>query len=192
MPTFRFASRLLVLLALALLAACATGPTIHTETSHSVDMGSYRSFAFLSPLATDHGGSESKLSKRLKAATVRNLEAKGYVYSETDPDLLVNFYANIAVKMDVYSSPTAPLGPGYYAYRQGYYDGLGTEIETRNYREGTLTIDLVDADRKAVAWQGQIEGEVNPEVSKSPGQRVDDVVEAIIAKLPARQHGTER
>jgi hypothetical protein len=38
-----------------------------------------------------------------------------------------------------------------------------------------------------VAWQGQAEGEIDPMASKTPGQRVDEVVAAIIAKLPAAQ-----
>jgi hypothetical protein len=176
----------LLLLAIALLAACASGPTIRTETNPSVDLSSYRSFAFFSPLATDKAGYESTLTTRLKSATRRSLEAKGYTYSEKDPDLLVNFYANVEARQEIRTYNTAPVGYGYYGYRYGLYGGWGTEVQTVNYKEGTLTIDLVDAQKKLLAWQGQAEGRVSRKVSKDPGPRIDEVVGEIIAGMPAR------
>ncbi len=187
----RVAMRLLALLAFALLAACASsGPKVSGGANPSLDLAQYRTFAFHSPLATDRGGSETAMTKRLKQATRRNLEAKGYVYAETDPDLLVSFFANIEAKSEIHSTASAPVGYGYYSYygyASGYYDGWASlSSSVKNYREGTLTIDLVDADKKVVAWQGQVEGEIDPIQSKTPGQRVDNAVAGILAKLPAR------
>lgn len=183
----RSTSCLLVMMALVLLAACASGPTIRTEANPSVSLSSYRSFAFFSPLATDNAGYETTLTTRLKDATRRNLEAKGYVYAEADPDLLVNFFVNIEARQEVRTYNTAPVGYGYYGYRFGYYGAWGgTEIQTVNYKEGTLTIDLVDAERKLLAWQGQAEGRVPRNAGKDPGARVDAVVTEILAGLPAR------
>ncbi len=185
----RLASRLLVLMAFALLVACAAGGAkVRSDTNPDTELSQYRTFAFFSPLATDRGGSETALSKRLKQATRRNLEAKGYVYSESEPDMLVNFYANLEPSQVVHSTASAPVGYGYYNYRAGYYNGWASiHSSVENYREGTLTIDLVDPGKKVVAWQGQAEGEIDPMASKTPGQRVDEVVAAIIARLPAAQ-----
>lgn len=185
----RLAARLLVLMAFAFLVACAAGGAkVRSDTNPDAQLSQYRTFAFFSPLATDHDGSETVLSKRLKQATRRNLEAKGYVYTDSEPDMLVNFFANIEAKQEIHSTASAPVGYGYYSYRAGYYNGwASTGSSVENYREGTLTIDLVDPGKKVVAWQGQAEGEIDPLASKTPGQRVDDVVEAIIAKLPAAQ-----
>lgn len=187
----RLASRLLVLLAFALLAACAaSGPKVSSDANPSLDLGQYRTFGFHSPLGTDRGGSETSLTKRLKQATRRNLEAKGYVFAESNPELLVNFFSHSEVKQEIHSTASAPLGYGYYSYygySSGYYDGWASiHSSTETTREGTLTIDLVDAGKKVVAWQGQIEGEIDPIQSKTPGQRVDNAVAAIIARLPAR------
>lgn len=129
------------------------------------------------------------MSKRLKQATRRNLEAKGYVHAESEADLLVNFFANIEARQEIHSTASAPVGCGYYTYQgysSGHYDGWASiHSSTENYREGTLTIDLVDRDKKVVAWQGQVEGEIDPLQSKTPGQRVDHAVAGTIAKLPA-------
>lgn len=186
----RFTLHALVLLGSAMLAACATGPTIRSQTNPSADPSAYETFAFFSPLATDRAGYESVLTARLKDATRRNLEAKGYVYSESNPDLLVNFFANIEDRQEIRATPGAPIG--YYGYRSGLYGGWGgyygarsTEIETVNYKAGTLTIDLVDPAAKVLVWQGQAEGRVSSKARKNPGPAIDAVVAEIIGTLPA-------
>ena len=185
---FRLAARVLIVAGCAVLAACASGPTIRGQTNPSVNLADYQTFAFFSPLATDSAGYESVLTSRLKDASRRNLEAKGYVYSESNPDLLVNFYANIEDKQEIRSYSTGPtMGMGYYGYRSGLYGGWGgTEIETVNYKEGTLTIDVVDPAKKVLVWQGQAEGRVSKEARKNPGPRIDAAVAEIIATMPAR------
>ena len=183
----RCVAGLLVLLGCALLAACASGPTIHTQSNPSVNLAAYQTFGFFSPLATDKDGYESMLSARLKAATRKALEAKGYVYDESSPDLRINFFANIEDRQDIRAYPTAPPMGGYYGYRRGFYSGFNTtEIETVNYKAGTLTIDLVDPEQRVVAWQGQAEGRVSSKARKNPGPAIDAVVAEILAPLPAR------
>jgi hypothetical protein len=174
------------------LAACATGPTIRSDANPTVNLSSYETFAFFSPLATDRAGYESMLTARLKDATRRNLETKGYVYVESDPDLLVNFFVNIEDRQEIRSYPAAPtMSPGYYGYRGGFYSGWGgyyggNEIETINYKAGTLTIDLVDPTNKILVWQGQAEGRVSSKARKDPGSAIDAVVTGIIEQLPSR------
>jgi len=189
---FRFALPALTLFGCAMLSACATGPTIRSQTNPAADPSAYQTFAFFSPLATDHAGYESVLTARLKDATRRNLETKGFVYSESNPDLLVNFFVNI---QDVQEIRTVPGSPtiGYYGYRRdlyggwgGYYGGRATEIETVNYKAGTLTIDLVDPAARVIIWQGQAEGRVSSKARKNPGPAIDAVVAEIIGTLPAR------
>ena len=64
-------------------------------------------------------------------------------------------------KTEIRSSPNMSAGYGYYGYRAGMYgawSGYPYDVETTNYRQGTLTIDVVDAGRKALVWQGVAEG----------------------------------
>jgi hypothetical protein len=184
----------LLLMGSALLSACASGPTIRSEQNPGKSLDDYQTFGFFSPLATDKAGYESVLTARLKDATRRNLQAKGFVYSESNPDLLVNFFANFEDRQEVraYSAPPPPRS--YYGYRTGYYAGWGgyyggmgtTEIQTINYTAGTLTIDLVDPAEKVLVWQGQAEGRVKDKTRQNPGPAIDAVVAEIIATLPAR------
>lgn len=185
---FRQASRLTILAGCAALAACASGPEIRSDMNPSARFSEYTTFAFFSPLATDKAGYESVLTGRLKDATRRAMEAKGYVYFEANPDLLLNFYANIQDKQEIHTYSTGPaVGYGYYGYRYGYYGAWGgTEVQTVNYKQGTLTIDLVDAKQKVLAWNGTAEGRVSKEARQNPGPAIDAVVAEIMAPLPPR------
>jgi hypothetical protein len=75
------------------LAACAKGPDISADFDHSADFSSYKTFGYASPLGTEVDGYSTVITQALKAATRREMEARGYRLAESDPDLLVNFSA---------------------------------------------------------------------------------------------------
>jgi uncharacterized lipoprotein YajG len=86
------------LAATLLASACENTPTIRRDTNPAATFStfsSYKTFGFLSPLATDKFPYESLLTQHLKDATRQAMESKGYVFSTSAPDLLLNFYVNI-------------------------------------------------------------------------------------------------
>jgi hypothetical protein len=177
-------------MATVLISACASAPAIHRETNPAATFSSYKTFGFFSPLATDKAAYESLFSQHLKDATRRAMESKGYVFSTSAPDLLLNFYVNVQDKQEVRSTPAsvgyAGYRGGYYGYRGGYYRGFNTvTIETVNYKQGTLSIDLVDAKQKALAWTATAEGRVSYDAVKNPGPAVDTLVTNMMTPLPA-------
>jgi hypothetical protein len=177
--------RAALLATLLAVAGCATGPEIRQDTNPTAEFARYRTFAYFSPLATDRAGYETVFTTRLKDATRRAMEAKGYVYDEAKPDLLINFFANVQEKQEVRTTPVPTGYYGYYGYRRGYYGGFGMyAVDTYTYREGTLTIDLVEARRKLLAWQGTAEGTVSEEARKNPGPAIDAAVGQIMAAVP--------
>src|SRR5271169_4033530 len=94
--------------AAVLIAACAPTPTIYRETNPDATFSSYKTFAFLSPVATDKFPYESLLTQHLKDATRHAMESKGYVFTSGTPDLLLNFYVNLQDKQDVRAIPGPP------------------------------------------------------------------------------------
>jgi hypothetical protein len=181
MSHIRFSLAFLLLL---LLGGCATTPLdVRSHVNPDADFSHYRSFAFFSPLGTDREGYGSILSRHLRKATRQALEARGYRYAETMPDLLVNFNANIVDRTDVVSFP----GTGYYGYRRGWY-GLwgGYDTTTIQYREGTLNIDLVDARQKQLVWEGIAEGRVTEHARRNLEATVQSAVEGIFRRYPHR------
>jgi hypothetical protein len=145
------------------------------------DLRVYRTFAFFEPVAVENSQYSTLISTRLKQATRAQLERIGFRYTEDAPDLRVNFFLKVVNKQEVRSS-----GSGYYSYRSSYYGTWSgyPYVETVDYREGTLSIDLVDAKRKQLVWQGIAEGEVQDEAMKDPGPAVDRVVTLIFSNFP--------
>jgi hypothetical protein len=66
----------------------------------------------------------------------------------------VNFNASITQQTRVYSAPM-PFYGGYYGYGYGYYGAWAlTSLTSTSTYEGTLKIDIVDAKRKQLVWEG--------------------------------------
>lgn len=175
-----------VVLATLLLSACASGPSIFSNADPTANLGGFRTYGFISPLGTDGPEYTSLLSQLLKAATARELEARGYTPSD-NPDLLVNFHVESKEKISSTSVPRGPAFGGYYGWRSGYYGtwgGYSTEIT--QYTEGTLTVDLVDAARKQLVWEGTAVGRVRERDRENVQAAVDAVVPLIFANFPGQ------
>lgn len=175
------------LVIVGLLSACSSGPTIRSDYDHSADFAQYRSFGFMSPLGTDKAGYSTLLTERLKTATRGQMEMRGYTYTEQSPDLLINFNAKLQEKTQV--TPAAPIGP-YYGYRAGFYGGWpgyawGNDVY--QYTEGTLNIDLIDAKRKQLVWEGVSVGVINDKEAATSSQNVEASVAQIFQKYPFRE-----
>jgi hypothetical protein len=167
-----------------LLAACAaTGPEIRYDRAPDADIAAARTFAFLEPLGTDRDGYDTLLSQRLKIAARRELELRGYRYVEEDPDLLVNFGASLDERLRVSPGPSTSVG--YYSYRRGFYTGwLGYEDRVESYREGTLTIDVVDAETMRMVWEGAAVGRVTEKTLENAATATETAVRDILRGFP--------
>ena len=82
-----------------------------------------------------------------------------------------------------YGYPYA-YGYGYYGYRGGLYSG--PEVQTVRYKVGTANIDVVDAKRKVVVWEGIAEQELTGEIMQNPQPAIDNVVAKMFTQFPGR------
>jgi hypothetical protein len=169
------------------LSGCATGPDVHADYDKSVDFTAYKTFGYVSPLGTDRNGYQSIVSQHLKAATKRELEARGMRYDESSPQLLVNFSGKLSDKMrvDTYAAPMT-MNP-YYGYRGGYYSSwpmYANEQRVTSYTEGTLNIDVIDAKRKQLVWEGTAVDAVTQKTLENIQPAIDAFVVATFKKYP--------
>jgi len=181
-------ARLALLLLIALLAGCATGPRITTDTDPSADFSRYGTFAFYEPLAVETKGYATPASQRMKSAARREMEARGYVYDEARPDLLVNINAYINERQDVISTPQVQYRT-YYSYRFNTYLTSAYFVDRTdvyNYTEGTLNIDLVDAAAKQLVWAGIAVGRMANTKPDQRNARIDSTITEIFAQYPHR------
>jgi hypothetical protein len=87
---------LALIVSLLMLSGCVTHPDVRVDFDRSTDFTHYQSFGFVGPLGTDRGGYQSIVSQHLKAATQRQLEARGLHLDTVAPQLLINFYAQLS------------------------------------------------------------------------------------------------
>lgn len=171
-----------------LLAACAsTGPEIRVNRDQSADFGRYHTFGFPAETGTDRGGYSTLLTSYFKTAVTREMRARGYEFSETNPDLLVNFFVNVRHESD--TRPQLGMGYGYYGYRYGLYTAwplYDVQGETVHYRVGTANIDIVDAAKKQLLWEGVAEGQLRDQDMDNPQPVVDKVVTQVMARFSGR------
>jgi len=173
--------------ALAVMAGCTSPAKIFINENPAADIASYKTYNYQSRLGTDErDGYRSILSNYLIAATDKALQTRGYARSD-DPDMIVNFFVATEEKVRTTSTPSAPMPMGYYGYRGGYYGAYGgyNTYETRvtQYTEGTLNIDLVDADKKELAWEGVTVGKITDEVRENLELVVNTAVADVLAKF---------
>ena len=69
-----------------LLVACSNAPIVRSDYDPRADFSAYRSFAFMEPLGTDRAGYTTLLTERLKRAVALQMESRGYIYQEKNPD----------------------------------------------------------------------------------------------------------
>ena len=98
------------LLGLLAMTGCASGPTIRSNADPGVDFARFQTFNFMQPLSTDREGYQSFISRDLMAAAERELVALGLRRTDTNPDLLVNFSANLDQRLRVTQTPQSSVG----------------------------------------------------------------------------------
>ncbi|MGI5308400.1 DUF4136 domain-containing protein [Rheinheimera sp. WS51] len=169
------------------LAACSSGPQVRSDSVSNTNFTSYKTFGFIEQLATDKAGYTTIVTQNFKAAISKEMALAGYEYSEQNPDLLVNFNSNIENRTEVRSMPSASISYGYYNYRRGIYAGFPlytTEVDTVNYKVGTVNIDIVDAAKKQLIWEGVAEGTLRKSDLNQPKKAVNKVVNLIMQQYP--------
>ena len=173
----------------ALVTGCASGPEFRADFDRSADFFGYRTYAFVNPLGTDRKGYSSLITNHFKTAVAREMEARGYTPVQSNPDLLVNFSASAQDRTDVQATPSMSMSMGYYGYRGGMYGTYpmygGTDVQTIRYKYGTANVDVVDAKRNQLVWEGVVEGKLTDEFLQDPGPRISEVVTEIFTRYPA-------
>jgi len=186
---------------LLLLAACATGPSVQVMADPKADFGRYRTFGFASPLGTDRNGYQSQVSAALVAATRREMEARGFVFAASNPQLIVNFNAALADRMRVTTTSEPVMGAGmamgrgmgfgtgYYGYRGGLYSPFPVyrdRTDVSQYKEGTLNVDVADATARTLVWEGIVTQKLTDTAYRDLGPTIDTAVTAAFARFPVK------
>lgn len=171
------------------LGGCANSPEVRASSDPYANFSSYQTFGFVSPLGTDRSGYQTLISQQIKAAVQTQLEARGMRLVENAPQLLVNFNASITDKTQISHVPVqvqTPFSAGYYGgsyygYRNGFYSAWPLYVDQTvisTYKEGTLNIDIIDAARKQLVWEGRV---TDDDVTRKERTNIQESINAAVA-----------
>lgn len=164
----------------ALLTSCAT-VNVKTDYDTKANFKAYKSFGFLKP-AIDKVEISDLDKKRILRAIDLQLQAKGFNKSTT-PDLLVSINTKAEKNVQVYQNFGFGYGWGWWS--PFWWGGPGFNgVSTYETVDGVLFIDLIDAKKKELVWQGIGKA---PLVEGGPiekEKRINEIVTAILAKYP--------
>ena len=174
MKTIKF----LPLLFLFVLASCSS-VRVASDFDKNADFNQYKTYAFFKS-GIDKVEISDLDKRRILTSIDRELAAKGFTKSE-NPDILVNIFTKSRQQVDV-TQFNAGWGYGWgWGWNPWMWGGRNTTVSTST--EGTLYIDLVDAKKKELVWQGEGVG-VLTQNSKKKEERILEFVQKILATYP--------
>jgi len=154
------------------------GPSIKVGYDYDTDKNftSFRTFDFLTH--PDNSQMNELALKRVKQALTRELSPKGMAPSTENPDLLIAIHTNVRTKVQIasYGYYYAPYTVYWSSY--GYYGAYN--IETREFKKGTLVLDFIDSKSKQMVWRGVGEGAL-PDVPRS--DQIDKIVNKVVKEI---------
>jgi len=170
------------------LAGCATSaPDIQIEYDRAADFNDFETYAFVKEPGTERAGYSGSITTYFQEAISHEMAVRGYCYSQDDPDLLINFFADAREFSHIQPRPNAWVSYGYYGYRFGMYHAwpaYGQEQTTVRYRVGTANIDVVDARRRQLIWEGVAKGRLTHSAANDPRSTINLLVAELFAHYP--------
>jgi hypothetical protein len=166
------------------LAGCASGPTIRSNVDPGADFARFQTFNFMQPLSTDREGYQTFISRDLMAAAERELVARGLKRSETSPDLLLNFSANLDQRLRVTQTPQSSMG-AFGSHRRGFYSTWPSyRTDVQQYTNGTLAVDVIDASRMQLVWEGVAVHRITQSRADNIGPVIDQAMREMFDRFP--------
>lgn len=169
--------RIIPLLLLVIMGSCSS-VQVASDYDKNVDYSQFKTFAFYKS-GVDKVEISDLDKKRILRAIEEQLLAKGFTKSE-NPDLLVNIFTKSRQEVNV-NQFNAGWGYGWgYGWNPW---GFGGNTSVTTTTEGTLFIDLINAKKKELVWQGEGSGTLTKNTEKKE-ENIKEFVTKILAQYP--------
>lgn len=197
----------LILLAAAaiVLSGCSPFTLVNSETYNNADLAQYKTFRIVTP-------ADGALPEGMQMVTYYNIAAaireqmveRGYTEDPSSP-LLINFAVTVHREIDTAPAyppyapgPMGPMGPGFgpgpgpmggfypsFVYPRAYYWNPNAQVITGIYKEGVLTVDMVNIREKLPLFSAS----VATIIDGSQGQyrnltAISEAVQTLFSKFP--------
>jgi hypothetical protein len=159
--------------------AAVSGQDFEIAVEKGVDLKKYQTFTVVKG-AVISGGDQpidaNALFNEIKPMIIRELQRKGYVYMDSAAELTATYVVESMMRTDI--QRLGPLGQAP-ATNPAMVDQ--SQTWSREFRQGTLIINLVDASRKSTVWSA----EGTMDISRTRGGNLlDYAVKSAFRKYP--------
>ena len=182
-------ARLLVLTVATIgLAACAT-LKVGSDHDPAAGFSAYRTYVWMPPRTKVDESPNPLVVQRAHDAIEGALTAKGYqlISNAGEADFAVDVTIGSRARTDIRSYPTPYVVPWYgeHAYWWGrpYW---GNDVDVRQYREGTISIDIFDGKTHRPAWHGWARKELTRADLEHSASSIRTAVDSVLAQFPPK------
>ncbi|GGK68022.1 DUF4136 domain-containing protein [Rufibacter glacialis] len=162
--------------------ACSPVRVLNTQTSPGFNLGSYQTFGFMEVKADSSGVNiPSEYLASLQREVASQLKQRGLTQTTTEPDLLVNLGVVVQEKTQTRQTDIRSDPPYYMGQRR--YTWKSKEVEVGRYKEGTISVHLVDRARNELVWGSEAES-VIPGKEGKVQERISAGVEKLFSSIP--------
>ena len=178
-----------------LIVSCSPFTLVNSTVYNNADVGEYKTFRIVAP-------PEGSLPPGMTMVTYYNIAAaireqmveRGFTESESSP-LMVNIA--LTIQKEIETAPALP--PGYFAYNgmypyymyprnlywQSYY--ADAKVITGIYREGVLTMELVDIEKKIALYSSSVSTILQPGDSQFKNlPEIAEAVKTLFSEFPVK------
>lgn len=152
------------------LVGCSPYTLVNSETYNDADLSAYKTFRIVTP---DEGSLPNGMAMvtyyNIAAAIREQMIERGFTPADDSP-LLVNIAVTVQRRVDTEPAyPYGPMGPAFgpgpgpwggfypsFIYPRYYYWNPDAQVITGIYKEGVLTVDMVNIDRKLPLFSASV------------------------------------
>jgi len=176
-----FTGGLLFVLLLAL-AGCST-VSVHYDYDHDVAFGEFKTYAWLtSPEAVGANPAATQLSGGLLDKRIHEAVA----YEMTDRNISLSDNPQLLLKYHIGTEEKVQVTDWGYSYSNYYWGYGGRQVDVYQYTQGTLVLDIIDAEAKTLVWRGTATGTMDG-AQRSPEEmqnRINEVIGKVMSNFP--------
>ena len=172
--------KLLSILLVTVFAVSCSSIRVNSDYDAAVDFNQYKTYAFFKQ-GIDKAEISDLDKKRILRAIDAEMQKKGFVKSDS-PDMLINIFTRANEQVNVNNW-------GYnYGWGWGYspwmWGGNYTTVNTST--QGILYIDILDARKKELVWQGIGTGVLTLDRERKQ-ERINEFVMEIMKEYPPQK-----
>ena len=155
-------------MALMVLTMIAAHAQVHVDFDKKIDFKKYKTFRFEPGKVIRKLGirdtTNTFMNLYINEAVTKDLEAKGLRPANDHPDLVVTYLAGAREKQEAQNYMS---NPGFmYPYSRfygfgGWWGPQWNNFWVRNYEEGTVIIDIYDANAAELVWRAYAVSPIN-------------------------------